>query len=88
MKGGYSMNKRQYKKNIRKQTMPLSRSELARLWVSGNYKRRKQRMDYIIRLYKKSGPIVYKHYNYSDYVREYTKNHTTDSQPLTKNYGG
>ena len=82
------MNKRQYKKNIRKQMMPLSRSELARLWVSGNYKRRKQRMDYIIRLYKKSGPIVYKHYNYSDYVREYNKNHTTDSQPLTKNYGG
>ena len=82
------MNKRQYKKNIRKQTMPLSRSELARLWVSGNYKRRKQRMDYIIRLYKKSGPIVYKHYNYSDYVREYNKNHTTDSQPLTKKYGG
>ena len=82
------MNKRQYKKNIRKQTMTLSRSELARLWVSGNYKRRKQRMDYIIRLYKKSGPIVYKHYNYSDYVREYNKNHTTDSQPLTKNYGG
>ena len=82
------MNKRQYKKNIRKQTMPLSRSELAGLWVSGNYKRRKQRMDYIIRLYKKSGPIVYKHYNYSDYVRECNKNHTTDSQPLTKNYGG
>ena len=82
------MNKRQYKKNIRKQTMPLSRSELARVCLSKNYKRRKQRMDYIIRLYKKSGPIVYKHYNYSDYVREYNKNHTTDSQPLTKNYGG
>ena len=82
------MNKRQYKKNIRKQTMPLSRSELAREWLSKNYKRRKQRMDYIIRLYKKSGPIVYKHYNYSDYVREYNKNHTTESQPLSKNYGG
>ena len=82
------MNKRQYKKNIRKQTMPLSRSELARVCLSKNYKRRKQRMDYIIRLYKKSGPIVYKHYNYSDYVKECHKNHTTESQPLSKNYGG
>ena len=78
------MNKRQYKKNIRKQTMPLSRSELARLWVSGNYKRRKQRMDYIIRLYKKSGPIVYKHFKYSDYAREYIKTHPTESQPIPK----
>ena len=82
------MNKRQYKKNIRKQTSLLPHNELARVWMPKNYKRRKQRMDYIIRLYKKSGPIVYKHYNYSDYVREYNKNHTTDSQPLTKNYGG
>ena len=83
------MNKRQYKKNIRKQTMPLSRSELARVCLSKNYKRRKQRLKCIFRLYRKwSGPIVYKHYNYSDYVREYNKNHTTDSQPLTKNYGG
>ena len=82
------MNKRQYKKNIRKQTMTLSRSELARHFIPENYKRRKQCLNYIIRLYKKSGPIVYKHYNYSDYVRKYNKNHTTDSQPLTKNYGG
>ena len=89
MKGDYDMNKRQYKKNIRKQTMTLSRSELARVWLSKNYKRRKQRLKCIFRLYKKwSGPIVYKHYNYSDYVREYNKNHTTDSQPLTKKYGG
>lgn len=87
------MNKRQYKKNIRKQTMTLSRSELARHFMPENYKRRKQCLNYIIRIYTNkinnwSGPIVYKHYNYSDYVREYNKNHTTDSQPLTKNYGG
>ena len=47
------MNKRQYKKNIRKQTMTLSRSELARLCVPGNYKRRKQRLKCIFRLYRK-----------------------------------
>ena len=83
------MNKRQYKKNIRKQTMSLSRSELARHFIPENYKRRKQRLKCIFRLYRKwSGPIVYKHYNYSDYVREYNKNHTTESQPLSKNYGG
>ena len=83
------MNKRQYKKNIRKQTMPLSRSELARVWMPGNYKRRKQRLKCIVRPYGKwLGPIVYKHYNYSDYVKECHKNHTTESQPLSKNYGG
>lgn len=78
------MNKRQCKKNIRKQTMLLSRSELARLWVPGSYKRRKHRLDYIIRLYKKSGPIVYKHFKYSDYAREYIKTHPTEPQPLPK----
>ena len=83
------MNKRQYKKNIRKQTMPLSRSELARVCLSKNYKRRKQRLKCIFRLYRKwSASIVYIHYNYSDYVKECHKNHTTESQPLSKNYGG
>ena len=70
------MNKRQHKKKIRKQMLLSSRSEVARVWMPRNYKRRKQRLDFIIRLYKKwSGPIVYKHYNFSDYVRECHKNH-------------
>lgn len=47
------MNKRQHKKNVRKQMMSLSRSELARVCLSKNYKRRKQRLKCIFRLYRK-----------------------------------
>lgn len=79
------MNKRQHKKNIRKQTLLLSRSELARQLTPGNYKRRKQRLKYVIRIYTNwSGPIVYKHYKYSDYVGKYVRNHVTDTQSLPK----
>ena len=79
------MNKRQHKKNIRKQTLLLSRSELARQLTPGNYKRRKQRLKYAIRLYTNwSCPIVYKHYKYSDYIRNYVNHHTTETQSLPK----
>lgn len=79
------MNKRQHKKNIRKQTLLLSRSELARQLMPENHKRRKQRLKYAIRLYTNwSSPIVYKHYKYSDYVRNYNKSHITEAHSLPK----
>lgn len=83
------MNKRQYKKNIRKQTMTLSRSELARHFMQENHKRRLQCLNYAIRVYsnkinKWPGPGVYKHFKYPDHARGYIINQITESQQLSK----
>ena len=81
------MNKRQHKKNTRKQTMPLSRSEMARQYMPENHKRRLQCLNYTIQSYSNkinnwSDRVVYKHFNYTDYVRECTIDRIIDSHPV------
>lgn len=81
------MNKRQRKKNARKQTILLSRNEMARQYMPENHKRRLQCLNYAIRSYSNkinnwSGRIVYKHFNYTDYVKERIRDRVIESQRI------
>ena len=80
------MNKRQRKKNTRKQTLLLSRNEMARQYMPENHKRRLQCLKYAIQSYSNkfnncSGRIVYK-LNYTDYVKECIRDRVIDSYPV------